>query len=460
MSARPVKAPVRDYSRRVDRLRTDYAALDASAPVRLAKKTSNLFRPRDAAAQGLDVSGFSGLITVNRAERTADVLGMTTYEDLVDATLPHGFMPLVVPQLRTITLGGAVTGLGIESTSYRNGCPHESVLEMDIFTGDGAVVTATADNEHRDLFYGFPNSYGSLGYALRLRIELEPVRPFVELQHERHDDLTAYIARLTEVSISGMKDGVPVDFVDGVVFGRHEMYLVTGRFVDEAPYVSDYTGSRLYYRSIQERTVDYLTTYDYLWRWDTDWFWCSAALGVQNPTVRRLVPKRYLRSDSYWKVVHFARSRGITDRLNDLRHQPRSEPIVQDVEIPSGNTVEFLNYFIDEIGISPIWLCPLKQRDPQATWELYRLDPQTMYINAGFWSSKALPDGAGDGYWNRQIEAKVSELGGRKSLYSTAYYSPDEFWQLYNGPVYDVLKKTYDPDGRFPNLYDKTVGRR
>ena len=52
---------------------------------------------------------------------------MTTYEDLVDATLAHGLMPLVVPQLKTITLGGAVAGLGIESTSFRHGLPHESV---------------------------------------------------------------------------------------------------------------------------------------------------------------------------------------------------------------------------------------------------------------------------------------------------------------------------------------------
>ena len=92
---------------------------------------------------------------------------MTTYEDLVDATLPHGLMPLVVPQLKTITLGGAVTGLGIESSSFRNGLPHESVLEMEILTGDGEVVAATPDGEHADLFHGFPNSYGTLGYALR-----------------------------------------------------------------------------------------------------------------------------------------------------------------------------------------------------------------------------------------------------------------------------------------------------
>ena len=47
---------------------------------------------------GLDVSGLDG---VDRAStpraRTADVQGMCTYEDLVDATLPHGLIPLVVP---------------------------------------------------------------------------------------------------------------------------------------------------------------------------------------------------------------------------------------------------------------------------------------------------------------------------------------------------------------------------
>src|SRR5207248_10220083 len=91
-------------------------------------------------------------------------------------------MPLVVPQLKTITLGGAVTGLGIESTSLRNGLPHESVTALEILTGDGRVIIATEANEHGALFRGFPNSYGTLGYALSLTIELEPVKPFVPLR--------------------------------------------------------------------------------------------------------------------------------------------------------------------------------------------------------------------------------------------------------------------------------------
>src|SRR5205085_5030027 len=129
-----------------------------------------------ARAPGLDVTGFSGVLSIDAQARTADVQGMTTYEDLVSATLAHGLMPLVVPQLKTITLGGAVTGLGIEATSFRNGLPHESVLEMDVLTGDGRILLVTPDNEHADLFDAFPNSYGSLGYAVRLRTEPEPAR--------------------------------------------------------------------------------------------------------------------------------------------------------------------------------------------------------------------------------------------------------------------------------------------
>ena len=131
----------------VDRLRSSYAAIAPSAPVRLAKTTSNLFRQRAAAAgPGLDVSGLRGVISIDPDGLTADVQGMCTYEDLVAETLRFGLIPYVVPQLRTITLGGAVTGLGIESTSFRSGLPHESVLELDVFTGSGEVVTATAEN--------------------------------------------------------------------------------------------------------------------------------------------------------------------------------------------------------------------------------------------------------------------------------------------------------------------------
>src|SRR3954466_12291813 len=42
-----------------------------------------------------------GVLAIARAARTVDVLAMTTYERLLDATLAYGLMPLVVPQLKT-----------------------------------------------------------------------------------------------------------------------------------------------------------------------------------------------------------------------------------------------------------------------------------------------------------------------------------------------------------------------
>src|SRR6188508_3145993 len=206
------------------RLVAQYDAIPAGSQVRLAKRTSNLFRPRDrTAAPGLDVSGL------------------------------------------------------------------DSVL-----TGDGQVVVADPEGPDADLFRAFPNSYGTLGYALRLVIDLEPVHPFVRLRHVRFHDLDALTAAIGSIVAERSHDGEPVDFLDGTVFTADEAYLTLGTWADQAPFTSDYTGTNVYYRSIQQRTVDYLTVRDYLWRWDTDCFWCSRAFGAQNPRIRRLWAKRWL----------------------------------------------------------------------------------------------------------------------------------------------------------------------
>ena len=456
-----VRAAYDSYRAAVDRIQREYLALDPDEPVRLAKATSNLFRVRDqSASPGLDVSAFSGVLDIDVQARTADVLGMTTYEDLVDATLRHGLMPLVVPELKTITLGGAVTGMGIESTSFRNGCPHESVIDFDVLTGDGRVITVSRDGEHSGLFTGFPNSYGTLGYTLRLRIELQPVRPFVALEHYVHDSPDAVATTMDEISATGEQRGRPVDFLDGVVFSSDRIVVTVGRFVDEAPYLSDYTRRRIYYRSLEQRSSDFLSTRDYIWRWDTDWFWCSRALGVQNPLVRPFLPRQLLRSDVYWKVVGFERRHGWKQALDERRGKTPREPVIQDVEVPVERLAEFLRFFEAEIGISPVWLCPLRQRTPGVIWDLYSLDPDTTYINLGFWSSVEQQAGQRDGHHNRLIEDKVSELGGRKSLYSSSYYTEEDFWRTYNGSQYQLLKKQYDPQGRLLDLYAKCVRDR
>lgn len=455
----------------VQRLLGSFAAVPAGQQVRLAKRTSNLFRSRTAAAgPGLDTTGLTGVVEVDPIARTADVQGMCTYEDLVDATLAHGLIPLVVPQLKTITLGGAVTGLGIESTSFRNGLPHESVLEMDVLTGTGEIVTARPDGDDRErrLWRGFPNSYGSLGYAVRLRIRLEEAPPFVALRHLRLHDLDSLQQAMTEIVEAGEHDGERVDAIDGVVFGAEESYLVLARWSHEPGPVSDYTGQQIFYRSLQHprgTTRDRLTIRDYLWRWDTDWFWCSRAFGAQNPRVRRLWPRRLLRSSIYWKMVAVDQRHDVADRLEARKGLPPRERVVQDVEVDISRTADFLRWFLAEVPIEPIWLCPLRLAETTAAegserpWPLYPLEPNRTYVNIGFWSTVPITTDDPTAC-NRAVEAQVSALGGHKSLYSDAFYDEATFAQLYGGEHAAALKATLDPDSRFPTLYDKAVRRR
>src|SRR5260370_25422456 len=161
------------------------AARRSGLPAGLRKSTSNLFRHRQPAARRrLDVRSFDHVLRIDVERRMAEVEVMITYESLVDETLRYGLLPAVVPQLKTITLGGAVSGLGIESSSFKYGLVHEAVEAMEILTGTGDIVACSA-RRNPNLFFGFPNSYGTLGYALRLTIRLVPAQPYIYLTHTR-----------------------------------------------------------------------------------------------------------------------------------------------------------------------------------------------------------------------------------------------------------------------------------
>jgi len=396
-----------------------------SGPVRLAKSTSNLFRDRGSIPrQMLDVSTFRHVLDVDAARGTVEVEGMTTYEELVEATLAHGLMPAVVPQLKSITIGGAVSGVGIEASSFRYGLVHETVSEMDVLLASGEIVTCTAKNEHR--------------------------KPYVRLTHIRIPDTDDFFASLQDWCTEG------TDFVDGTVFRRNDHYLTVGRFVDEAPYTSDYTYLDMYYRSIPARSEDYLTTHDYLWRWDTDWFWCSKNLYVQNALMRRLLGRKRLNSITYQKVMRWNGRVGFTRTLSEWFGY-HSESVIQDVDIPIENAPGFLDFFHREIGIKPLWICPVGRPPTDSAYPLFPMTADTLYINFGFWDVIRERQERPAGYYNRQVEEAVVDLGGIKSLYSSSYYPEEDFWSLYGGKTYRELKQRYDPDMRLNDLYQKSV---
>jgi FAD/FMN-containing dehydrogenase len=435
------------------RCRALQAALAQADRVGLGKKTSNLFRDRASSGKRrLDVGEFDHVLAVDARSGWVDAEGMVPYDALVAACLAQGVMPAVVPQLKSITLGGAVAGVGIEATSFRHGLVHETVRELDVLVGSGEIVRARPDNEHADLFHGFANSYGTLGYALRVRAAILPVKHYVAVEHRRFADAADFFAGLAQACAGD------ADFVDGVVFDAGTLVLSQGRFVDAAPYVSDYTFERIYYRSLLERRLDYLTVHDYLWRWDTDWFWCSKNLGAQQPLIRRLYGRRRLNSRSYTRLMRLNSRLGLTRLLDRLSGWHR-ESVIQDVDIPIGRAPEFLSFFLREIGILPIWICPIGATAQAARFPLFPRGAGP-YVNFGFWDVLRRREAHPPGHFNRLVEREVARLGGIKSLYSDSYYAADEFRAAYGGDAYRRLKERYDPQGRLGDLYAKCVLRQ
>jgi len=428
---------------------------DSTGPLTLNKSTSNLFRYRPNGRHGgIDVRELNHVLDIDLKTRTAVVEGMTTYETLLRETLKHHLAPAVVPELKSITVGGAFSGVGIESSSFLYGFVHETFLEIEVLLGDGRVITASPA-ENSDLFYGFPNTYGTLGYVLKAKLMLFPAKSYVEIVRKKYTNSSQFLEAMSNAG-NQQREARNWDFIEGVIFAENENYLTLARFVDEAPYVSDYTFMDIYYKSIRNKEQDYLMAFDYFFRYDTDWFWSSKYFWLENRFLRFLWGKRNLRSDKYWKLMNWERKHQFFAKLYTLLGK-RTESLIQDAEIPAPQADEFIAWFHEHIGMKPFLAAPVQAYRDDVRFTLSPIEPGRQYMNVGFYAP--LPTTKPDGYYNRLIEKKLMQMGVRKLLYSQCFYTKDEFWMTLDSQMYAALKEKYDSEGRLPDLYSKCVLR-
>jgi FAD/FMN-containing dehydrogenase len=427
--------------------------------IALSKRTSNLFRSRQKTkTPKLNFKEFNNVIRISKKNLTAEVEAATTYKDLVDETLQFGLIPAVVPQLATITIGGAVAGGGIEATSFRFGLVHETIDEMEILLSSGQIVIARADNKYRDLFYSVMGSYGTIGYILKLKVKLVRTQRFVKLSYYKFENADKFFKTIGQITRTGKYKKLPIDFMDGMVLGPNQLFLILANFTKRAPYTSNYKYRKQFYRSIPVRNEDYLTVRDFIWRWDSDWFWCSKNFGMENPFLRLLFGKLLLNSKAYWRMVGLDRKYKLSKIIQKLsfRRMPR-EFVIQDVQIPLQNCRNFFNFFNKEIGITPFWICPTKQPKKKQRYPFFPLSSSETYVNFGFWDSVQSKKSFPKNHFNRLVEKKVIKLGGHKGLYSDVFFTRKEFWNIYDYTYFQKLKEKYDPQGRLKDLYVKCV---
>eukprot|EP00928_Gymnodinium_smaydae_P078764 TRINITY_DN62847_c0_g1_i1.p1 TRINITY_DN62847_c0_g1~~TRINITY_DN62847_c0_g1_i1.p1 ORF type:complete len:534 (-),score=102.59 TRINITY_DN62847_c0_g1_i1:287-1888(-) len=470
----PVTRPMGFTSREEHNERKKQAEKEAKkpGPLRMFKATaSNTFRPqqissREQSSARLDLRKFVHILEVNVDELWCDIEASATFETFVAGTLPLGVAPLVVPELRTITVGGAIVGIGVESSSFRHGFFHDGLIEADILLASGEIVTVSPKGEYAELFKAIPNSLGSFGYLLRLRMRLQKSTPFVKLEKRWFDTPESMIAGLEEASKVAENH-----YVDGVALSDQGGMVITARFVEQVPQgetVQDYSVTKQFYPTLLHEGTEYLTTLQYIWRWDADWFWVTQIFpGLKFRLIRWLCGSTVLRSDVY-KVFNDAVIKNVVGPLGITKNE---ELVIQDIDIPVETSAKWIHEFLRVVpsvrigkikltkpGASkpsvPIWLCPVKGTD----FPLMPQEPGKLYINFGFWDALEGPEtkgGMSTGRVNRALEQLCAELGGRKTLYSSVFYSEEEFMKLYNGDMYKRVKERYDPSSRLRGWYER-----
>jgi FAD/FMN-containing dehydrogenase len=384
----------------------------------------------------IDLSDLNEILELDVERRLCVAEAGVTFAQLVDATLPHGLMPAVVPELKTITVGGAVAGCSIESGSFLYGGFHDASTRYEVVTARGDVREVPPDDADPDdqlLFQMLHGTFGTLGILSALTFRLVPAKPYVRVAYEKYstiDDFQAAIRRHFE-----RRD---VDFMDGFAHGPSLYVLNAGTLVDRAPYTHSYSWARVYHRSTARRTEDYLRARDYFFRYDH---------GVTNVHPRsalgRLLFGRLFGSSQVLRLAH---------RLPWLL--PSRPEVTIDLFLPFSRVEPFLRWFDGEFHHHPLWCVPYRRvRDYE--W----LDPRfyagladDLFLDVAIYGMKQR---AGHNDY-RVIEEKLLELGGLKTLISHNHFTEQEFWSVWNRANFDRVKARTDPEDLFRDLYEKT----
>lgn len=391
------------------------------------------------------------VLDISHENHVAVVEPNVPMDQLVQATLSHDLIPLVVMEFPGITVGGGFSGTSGESSSFRHGFFDATVNWIEIVLPNGEVKTASRQDDP-DLFWGAASSFGTLGVVTMLEVRLKPAKPLVELKYysmTAMDDAVRLFEDLTADPVT--------EYLDGIVYARDQVVICAGRLTDTVPEKASITqftrpSDEWFYLHACQRAststttpaVDYVPLPDYLFRYDRGGFWVGR------------YAYRYFLVPFVWLTRRlldwFMHTRVMYHALHESEHS--KQYIIQDVAVPYSRSSEFIDWLDEKrnFGAYPIWLCPLKH---SPGWMGKGHTESEYLMNFGLWApSPYSHDRTGFINQNRRLEHKVDSLGGKKWLYAHAYYTEDEFWSVYDRKQYDALRAKYHA-GYLPDLYEK-----
>lgn len=461
-------------------------------PVTLEYRTQSSYVTRAKAykesSHKIDCGHLNRVLKIDPIKKIAIVEPRVTIEKLIKATLAVGLTPAVVPELKDITVGGAILGIGAESASHRFGCFNDICNAFEFISAEGKLIRATpAENDA--LYYGLPGSYGTLGILTSAEIQLIPARKSVHLRYHVFSKPKEAIERLLSLS----KQSESPDFLDGIILKNNLAVVIEGCLVhDDLSYLPQFSAEPIfnpyYYQHVHQIALDHPTKiyeermnlYDYFFRYDPGAFWVGPYL-FHMPLLTSLVfqgimkwlPKKdglspsevkcfskvpYPNAFSRALMKSFTNCKILCKMLHRAEEWVRNRFVIQDFCIPESNALKFLDTVLQDPAIFPMWLLPIKSTTkPQilAPHKTENGSNNDFFINFGLYGLPAYASPVSN--ITRKLEQFTQQLGGRKVLYSHSYYTLEEFWKIYPQDAYEALREKTSAKGFWVDLADKVL---
>ncbi|KAG6538865.1 cytokinin dehydrogenase 6-like [Zingiber officinale] len=170
----------------------------------------------------IDMAGLRGggpRILVSAEESYVDAGGEQLWMDVLEETLRHGMSMRSWVDYLYLTVGGTLSYAGVGGMVFQHGPMVSSVLELDVITGKGEMITCSPEL-HSDLFNGVLGGLGQLGVITRARISLRPTPAkvrWLRLFYTDFDSLTS-----DQEFLISLRDTVGFDYVEGQVLLNHQ----------------------------------------------------------------------------------------------------------------------------------------------------------------------------------------------------------------------------------------------
>lgn len=436
------------HDAKVRRIAEELRSRDASeGPLSLKKSSVSHFVPNPNDPRHKDrkvsVRDLNQVLKIDPINKICVAEPGVTFVDLVAKTLEHGLAPMLVPELKTITVGGAVSGCSVESMSYKYGGFHDSCLEYEVITASGEVLDCSP-SRNADVFHMMHGSYGTLGVISKLTFRLVDAKPYVRMDYVTFPTFAEMTRAILDYS---KKSGH--DFIDGIVHAPDRNVLCLGTFVDALPpntRPSDYTWLNVFYKSTRTKTRDYLTAKDYFFRYDTECHWLSRTIpGLELKPVRLLLGKLLLGSTN---LLTWSR------RLAPLLKFDKRPDVVVDVFVPVNRLESFMSEYRSKIDYYPLWVVPYRrvQTYPWIDPAYDRKIGDSMFFDLAVYG---LSNRNKNKNYYKILEDMTYAANGIKTLISHNFYDRKTFWTIYNRPEYEKVKRRTDPKNIFRDLYDK-----